>query len=137
MRFYLDPETAIWFRRLFLRPAAQLSFPKTYQPLVTRSWQSDPPCLDLTETKRNKRFVKWLVRTLKQQAGDATYTPAFLQLAEGIEKMADRSVVELLGDLVDTGRTQVKIDVGPPPSPWRKAIKHLRRKITPREDPTA
>lgn len=125
MRFYLDAETATWFRRVFLSPVKQTRFPKTYVPLLKTTWQDQPPHLDFTKTRRNGRFVKWVARRLRREGSGKAFGQGFRALADRIDEFSERGVIDLLGDLVDTGRTNIQPAPTKRTSLRERALKHL------------
>ena len=131
MRFYLDDETARWFRRTFMRPMKQSKFPQSYVPLLTASWRD--PHLDLTQTGRNSAFVRWLAKHLRRCSYSQGFRESFKALADKIEALSERSAIDRLADIVDPSR--IKVDHQGPvhESPRACAVRARlrRRKIKP------
>ncbi len=133
MRFYLDQETARWFRQVFMKPARQLAFPKTFVPRLNEVWNSEGSYLDLGPVADNKRFLGWLIRNLRNRAPDNDSGGAFEELSEKLEDYLNRSAVERLGDIVDPERRATRQETQRTESPREMAVRarFARRKILP------
>ena len=126
MRFFLDPDAAYWFRRLFLHPVkARKGSP--YRDLLRDSWVQDEALLDLTETGENQKFVTWLIRQLRRRGRASYYSEAFVELAGKIEEARNRSAIDRLGDLVDAERTKFVVNPTTRPSVRVDAVRKRLR----------
>jgi len=85
----------------------QTKFPKSYKALLRRVWKDGPgPWIDGNLVEENPAFGRWLSKALRRAGRNHTYKTAFNDLADKLDELQNRSIVDRLGDLArDEERT--------------------------------